>query len=335
MITGGGYPFITITASLANGLLTVTSVINGTLSNGLMVGGLNVPANMFITGQNSGAPGGTGVYTVGCYSNVNFGSNQFFPTPAAPVAPSIALTSQQMLVAPWTLNISETLISQYANSPTILALINNANQYVDPQTNLFNFYNQVWNVNSAVGYGLDVWGRIVGVRRNMLVNQAGSFFNFKESGIGTPFGPGGVAPFTAGVTPFGGGIYRLSDALYRLLIMAKALANISICTAMFLNGILKALFGGTVWCSDTGGMVINIYFQSLNLTQLAILTTSGVLPRPVGVLMQTQTGYTLGQTFLFREASTFYGTPFGFNSLYSNSGPGGELFNGITTVINN
>ena len=39
-----------------------------------------------------------------------------------------------------------TMISQYANSETIAALVTNMAQYVDPTANFDEFYDVIWNV---------------------------------------------------------------------------------------------------------------------------------------------------------------------------------------------
>src|ERR1700761_2637927 len=56
-----------------------------------------------------------------------------------------------------------TIISQYGNSPIISALCVNMSEYVDPTQNFDSFYDTMWNVDTATGYGLQCWGRIVGV----------------------------------------------------------------------------------------------------------------------------------------------------------------------------
>jgi len=313
MIINNTYPFINIVASLyAPNFMQVTSVNNGVLSNGLMVGGLNVPANMFITGQVNGLPGGPGLYTIGVYGTVSVG-NTYFPSPASLGSPNATLASQPMLVAPWTVNVEETIISQYANSPTLLALLNNINQYIDPQANLFNFYNQVWNVNTAIGYGLDLWGRIVGVSRLIPTSQAPNFFNFATSLIGTEFGPGGSAPFLNG--SFSTSILKLPDPIYRTVILAKALANISICSAPTVNRILTLLFGTGVSVIDQGAMTAQISVTgNLNATQLAILNFSGVVPRPSGVTYTVGAAGTksvvgsLTPNFVFKITGSMSGT---------------------------
>ena len=60
-------------------------------------------------------------------------------------------------------NVSQTILSQYANSPTITQLIQNMDGYIDPSADIDSFYDMIWNIDSAVGKGLDIWGKIVGL----------------------------------------------------------------------------------------------------------------------------------------------------------------------------
>ena len=66
-------------------------------------------------------------------------------------------------------NYKDTLLSQYANSPTIIGLISTFNDAVDPSVDLDNFYRVIWNVDTAVGFGLDIWGKIVNISRLLQV----------------------------------------------------------------------------------------------------------------------------------------------------------------------
>ncbi len=68
------------------------------------------------------------------------------------------------------INVERTVISQYGQSPTIRALIDSMNDSIDPRADLDAFYRAYWNVDTATGPGLDIWGRIVGVRRLLRVD---------------------------------------------------------------------------------------------------------------------------------------------------------------------
>ena len=211
-------------------------------------------------------------------------------------------------------NLEETILAQYANSPALLQLVANMNTYIDPAANLAVFYSQVWNVQTAVGYGLDRLGRVVGVNRIISIPFAATDFGFKEAFSATPFG---TAPFWDGTLT--GSNYRLSDAAFRTLIMVKAISNISLCSAQAINQMLTNLFGGQgrVYVQDRGNMTMQITFEfPLSLVNFYILTQSKALSRPAGVLTFLLTGYVPGKIFGFREAAL---QPFGFGELFAGS----------------
>ncbi len=176
-----------------------------------------------------------------------------------------------------------TVISQYANSPIMLSIIDSFFDTVDQTQNLDDFFDLIWNVDTAVGYGLDVWGRIVGVSRTLEV-ATGDFFGFDETGQPDITGFN-QAPFFTG-DPFTQN-FTLSDADYRTLILAKAFSNLSDCSIPSINELLRRLFpsaGGNAYVVDNEDMTITFTFRFiLTAVQLAIVENSGVLPKPVGV----------------------------------------------------
>ena len=183
-------------------------------------------------------------------------------------------------------NVEQTIASQYANSPTIVALVTNMNQYIDQSANFQAFYDFVWNVNTAQGFGLDIWGRIVDVKRALQINAPVLNFGFQD-GL-TDYAPFGSAPFYDG--PPSTSTYLLSDDAYRVLILAKALSNISATTPQALNQLLRNLFPGRGRCyaNDLGGMAMRYTFEFyLQPYEVAIVASSGVLPRGAGVSVST------------------------------------------------
>lgn len=181
-------------------------------------------------------------------------------------------------------NYDATVISQYANSPTLNQLIQNFAGYVDPTYDYDNFYDLIWNVATAQGYGLDVWGRIVGVTR---VLQVPSGINL---GLTGPSGRSGdslnVAPFYSGAPLTSN--YALSDDAFRTLIYAKALANISDGSTPSINAILMTLFGsgGNVYVTDGGDLTMTYTFSYIpSLVNQAIVNQSGAIPQPSGVAL--------------------------------------------------
>ena len=183
-------------------------------------------------------------------------------------------------------NVESTIGSQYANSPAIDALIASMNTWMDPTPNLQQFYSFVWNILTAQGFGLDIWGSILGVERTLQIPATTSYFGF-SGGDGVPFNN---APFYAGESPTQA--YRLPDPQYLSLLLAKAFANIAATTIPAMNQMLQLLFGdsGVAYVVDVGNMILTLYFE-FNLTpvQYAIVANSGVLPHPTGVYVDIQT----------------------------------------------
>jgi Protein of unknown function (DUF2612) len=215
-------------------------------------------------------------------------------------------------------NFPRTLISQYATSPTLVQLITNINTWIDPSFNFNQFYDLVWDLDSALAndstYGLDVWGRIVGVDRQLDVG-VGSYFGFQEAGDRTGYNQ---SPFYAGQPTTE--IYSLTNQVFYTLILAKAASNITNGTIQAINAILRSLFPnrGNCYVTDGANSMAGIYFGFQeagdrtgynqgpfgdamptlpnNMTmvyvfefplepyEVAIVTNSGVLPKPAGVL---------------------------------------------------
>ncbi|HEY0120665.1 MAG TPA: DUF2612 domain-containing protein [Rhizobium sp.] len=207
-------------------------------------------------------------------------------------------------------SIWSTVLSQYANSEILIRLIENVFAYLDQTANFDAFFDYIWSVDTAQGYGLDVWGRIVGVNRVLQV-EVSNWFGFEESLPGTfTFGQGAFYSGSALTSN-----YALSDQSYRQLILAKAAANITDGSIPAINRILMTLFPnrGNAYVTDgfQGGsyfgfqesqnafgfgqstfyngqviqtMVMEYVFTfPLSAVELAIVQQSGVLPKSTGV----------------------------------------------------
>ena len=164
------------------------------------------------------------------------------------------------------INFEQTIISQYSSTSTIVQLIRDMNAYFDPSADFDTFFSYVFNVETAQGFGLDIWGRIVGVDRAINVPAD------------TP---------NPGMFPFTPGAYSLSDSEYRTLILVKALANITNCTAASLNQLVSNLFAarGRCYVLDAGAMTMKFVFEFyLKPFEYVIITSLNIAPRPAGVL---------------------------------------------------
>ncbi|MGJ0579059.1 DUF2612 domain-containing protein [Xenorhabdus bovienii] len=185
-------------------------------------------------------------------------------------------------------NMAETILAQYAASPKLNSIINSFNSAVSPDEFIDNFYNLIWNIETAETYGLDVWGRIVGVNRLLTVRDDFQYLGFSEARHSVqersdprPFNQ---APF------YGGGAstktVELTDAMYRKLIMMKAMSNITDCTIPNINRMLVYMFGdsGRAYVKNDGGLRMSYVFEfELSTAELGIVQSSDALPYPAGV----------------------------------------------------
>ena len=177
----------------------------------------------------------------------------------------------------------QTVLKQYANSPIIMKLISDFFSYIDLTKDLESFFDLMWNVYTAQGYGLDCWGTIVAVNRVLSLGGGLQHLGFDEGGT-VDYTPFNQAPWYSGQKLTDN--YILTDDGYRVLILAKAFANICDGSVPAINHILTVLFGasGKCYCTDEGGMEMTYTFEfTPSPVQLAIVTNSGVLPTPTGV----------------------------------------------------
>ena len=209
------------------------------------------------------------------------------PYPPPPQAGSNAIGSFQIGVSPvgtipafdwW-----QTVISQYANSPVITTILQNFFECVDQTANFDAFFDLIWNVDTAQGYGLDVLGRIVGVKRTFQAISTVRNFGFQEATEANA-DPFNTSPFYSGPTLEN--TFSLDDATFRRLVLAKAAFNISDGSIPSMNALLLSLFPNRGNCYVTDGLDMTMtwtFMFPLSTNEVAMLAQSGVLPRPTGV----------------------------------------------------
>lgn len=139
-----------------------------------------------------------------------------------------------------TFYIDKTIQSQYSASPHIEALVNAFWDCLNPEADIELIYNNMVNLDTAVDFGLDVWGRIVAVGREYVaVAEDYPYFGFSEEGvINDRAYPFDNAPFYTQVT----GKVKLSDDAYRTYIFIKAMINIGDSTLSSLNRMIATMF---------------------------------------------------------------------------------------------
>ena len=208
---------------------------------------------------------------------------------------------------------ARTVMRQYANSTTLRALLDAFDAWVDPSRFSDAFLRDVWDISTARGFGLDIWGRILGQSRALRVQQLpDDNFGFDIGATpGTQWKPWGQAPWFNGAQA-GAISYALDDAAYRQLLLVKAAANIASCDVPSLNALLRAMFGARGRCYagyslDTPmRLAYNFEFNPTPIERAII--ESGVFPVPAGV------------TVIYNYQTLDY-APWGFAGMNSGANP--------------
>lgn len=171
----------------------------------------------------------------------------------------------------------DSIQSQYAASPTIRALVDFMNIRVDPTVDIKLFYDKIFNIYTAEGWGLDNWGRILGIGRILQV-ETDDYFGFNGSEL-EPFNQ--QVFYYPGVT----NAYPLEDTPYRQLLLYKAAANIAASDLSTLNFLLNQVFNGRgAYIVESGVMFIRYYFEFiLTPYERALMRLDFIPPRPAGV----------------------------------------------------
>jgi len=179
-------------------------------------------------------------------------------------------------------DVWSSVLSQYANSDGITGVIVSMFQALDMTQNFSSFYDYYYNLATASGEGLNNWGRLLQVSRVVQV-AAGTYFGFAQALPGvTTWGFGTFYSGSGNTNNF-----ALSDSTYRVLLLAKAAANISDGSIKSINKILSGLFPGrgNAYVVDGQNMTLTYTFAfPLSPVEQAIISQTGVLPKPAGVL---------------------------------------------------
>jgi hypothetical protein len=180
-------------------------------------------------------------------------------------------------------DVYATIINQYANSQILTGIITAFSAAMDLTEPFDEFYDNVWNILTAKGWGLDVWGRILGVRRTFQQIPTTRNFGYQEATVANA-DPFNVSPFYDG--PSLTGAFSLDDDTYRALLLAKAAFNNTDCSIPSINTIMLSLFPnrGNCYVTDDGNMTMTYTFKfPITAQELAMLAQSGILPKPTGV----------------------------------------------------
>jgi hypothetical protein len=150
--------------------------------------------------------------------------------------------------------IENTVITQYQNSPRIVALIKAMDKFIDPAESFDEFCFQVFNIETAVTWGLDNIGKIIGLERGLRLED--------------------------------GTLYYMADEEYRYMLYLKAACNLTDCSIPSINAFLQWLFEerGMIFVREKAPMVIEYIFEfELLPHERILLKPSGLIPKPTGV----------------------------------------------------
>lgn len=159
------------------------------------------------------------------------------------------------------------------------------------------FYDKVFNILTAEGAGLDVWGNIIGIGRNIKVKskaRTDKFFGFENS----EEAPFDVSPFYSDDAD--SEIISLADNAYRELLLIKAAANIASTNAENMTELLERLYSGRgdFYILEVGTMKLRYIFEFyLEPFEEALASRRDLPPKPAGVtyeLLQIKTDETFG-----------------------------------------
>lgn len=209
--------------------------------------------------------------------------------------------------------LGTTVQKQYSNSPTLLALLADFDQWVDLSKFSSDFLSNVWDISKAQGFGLDIWGRILRQPRYIQIAQTPGFnFGFNINGAtGTQWQPFNQAPMYGGAAA-GTTSFALADAFYRQLLLVKAAANIARCDCPSINALMRSMFGARGRCyvgyDLAQPMVMGYHFEFFPTSVEKSIIESGLFPKPAGTAV----------TYIY-ETLTY--APFGFAGMNAGSDP--------------
>ena len=157
------------------------------------------------------------------------------------------------------------VISQYANSPVFLKLANGTQDLFDDSEFVQNWYNVIFNLETATGYGLDVWGKILNRDRRFIYDGVEYYLKGAQTIDNVEFTD------------------EEMENLYRKVLQLTAMRYIGNASIASINKMIQFIFDGKCYCLEYAPMQIRYVFRFyMNNVQKAIIETLN--PHPTGVL---------------------------------------------------
>lgn len=181
------------------------------------------------------------------------------------------------------------MIAQYANSPKFVKLVNGLKDQFNNSKTIEDWFNVVYNLKTAAGFGLDIWG--------VILNQS-RLISYDDNGVTE-------VVLLRGAQTIDGVSYTAEqmEEYYRLVLFLKSMCYITNATVKSLNDMLQFYFGGNkVYVLEYNPMEIRYVFEVF-LTKLEkAIFTSDVMPKPTGVEVSFEF-LPLGEFFGFHVSS--------------------------------
>lgn len=205
----------------------------------------------------------------------------------------------------YNVDLLQAILWQYNDAEKLQLLLTQKKEWYDKEYDLFwrNWYNNVFNLDTANEFGLSVWATILNLSGLYIPNQADiDRFGFGDSNLN--FERGSFAPSTSGVS-LSLEEYRLALKLrYFNLITRGAISEIN----EFLDYAFKSF--GKVYALDGLNMTMSYIFTfPISQRLLNILQALDLMPRPASVKINysilTRESFGFGEFNLNFERGTF------------------------------
>lgn len=191
--------------------------------------------------------------------------------------------------ADYTVDVLQSILWQYDAAEKIQTLIQKKQDWYDAQHTQFweQWYTNVFDLSTAVAFGLSVWSIILGVPYFIQIGEdPGPIFGFNEVPLindNMNFGNGNFSPLSGQI------ILNVEDQ--RLLLQVRYYQLISRGSRTQTNEFLNTLFNnpdgpyqGGAWMIDSLNMTIDYVFNCpISDSLLNVFKLYDVLPRPSGV----------------------------------------------------
>lgn len=188
----------------------------------------------------------------------------------------------------FSVDLLKALLWQYEDAQHLQALLRQKNHWYETFQTAFwqNWYDDVFNLDTANDFGLSVWAIILDVPISLGVAGSGkravwgfgkhngnfSLWDRHKNSFGTNFGRDGDIAFA------------LTSSQRRLILKLRYFQLISRGTISEINYVLKNLFGNGVYVLDGEDMSFSYVFNFVPAAQtLLVLEKFDLLPRPAGV----------------------------------------------------